>query len=324
VRAAVCRAYGPPESVVVEDVPAPVPGPGEVLVDVAAAAVNFPDVLLVAGEYQVQLPPPFVPGSELAGRVVALGEGVTGFAIGDRAFGSVICGAFAEQAAVAAATLTRTPDGVDDQTAAAFGVAHRTAFHTLRSVATVQPGDEVIVLGASGGVGLATVELAALLGARVTAVGSSAERLAVARAKGATTLIDRTAGDLREQLRTALPDGADVVVDPAGGDVAEPALRALRWGGRFVTVGYASGTIPRIPLNLVLLKGIRILGFEFRGFAQHHPDELAANDAELLALLAEGSIHPHIGASFALDEAPAALRAVADGQVVGKAVLALR
>ena len=321
MRAAVCRSHGPPEVVELDDLPSPVPGPGEVLVGVGAAAVNVPDVLLVAGEYQVVLPPPFVPGSELAGVVRALGEGVTGVQVGDRVFGSAICGAFAEEAVVAAAAVRPTPAGVDDRAAAAFGVAHRTAFHSLRSVAQVQPGERVIVLGASGGVGLAAVELATVLGAEVAAVASSPERLAVAGARGATVLIDRTAGDLREQLRAALPGGADVVIDPVGGDLAEPALRSLRWGGRFVTVGYASGTIPRIPLNLVLLKGVRVVGFEFRGFVQHHAAEAAADEEQLLALFAEGRVGPHLGASFGLEDVVAALRLVADGGVIGKAVL---
>jgi NADPH2:quinone reductase len=324
VRAARCRELGSPEVVAVEEVPDPAPGPGEVLIDVAAAAVNFPDVLLVAGEYQVRLEPPFTPGSELAGTVAAVGDGVSGLAPGDRVFGTGIQGAFAERAVLPAASLSRTPDGVDDAAAAAFGVAHRTAFHSLRSVASLQPGEEVLVLGASGGVGLAAVELAVAMGATVTAVASSAERLAAAAEKGAAHLVDRTAGDLRAALKAVRPDGIDVVIDPVGGDLAEPALRSLRWGGRFVTVGYAAGTIPRIPLNLVLLKGIQIVGFGFLGFVTHRPDEAAANDTELLAWFAEGRVAPHIGATFALDQAPAALRAVADGAVVGKAVLQIR
>jgi NADPH2:quinone reductase len=246
---------------------------------------------------------------------------VTSVRVGDRVFGSTLVGAFAEQAVVGASSLTVVPDGVDAARAAAFGVAHRTAYHVLRSVAAVQPGDELVVLGAGGGVGLAAVQLGAVLGARVTAVASSAEKLDAARAFGATTLIDHRAGDLRQALRDALPDGVDVVVDPVGGDLAEPALRSLRWAGRFVTVGYASGTIPRIPLNLVLLKGIRIVGFQMLTFATHQPDELARDEAELLDLLATGRASPHIGARFGLDDAAAALRYVADGRAIGKVVL---
>jgi NADPH2:quinone reductase len=210
---------------------------------------------------------------------------------------------------------------VDDVHAAAFGVAHRTAYHVLRSVARVQPGEELVVLGAGGGVGLATVQLGAVLGATVTAVASTPEKLAAARACGATRLIDYRAAELRPALREALPNGGDVVVDPVGGDLAEPALRSLRWGGRFVTVGYASGAIPKIPLNLVLLKGVQILGFEFRSFGVHAFDDMVRDDAELLELLATGRATPHIGATFKLDEAAAALRYVADGRAIGKVVL---
>jgi NADPH2:quinone reductase len=230
-------------------------------------------------------------------------------------------GAFAEEAAVAATSLTRIPPGVEEPLAAAFGVAHRTAYNVLRSVARLEAGEELIVLGAGGGVGLAAVQLGALLGASVTAVASSAEKLEVAKANGATTLIDHKAGDLRQALREALPAGADVVVDPVGGALAEPALRSLRWGGRFVTVGYASGEIPRIALNLVLLKGVHIVGFEFRGFTTHAPDEMRRNDGELMELLASRRVVPHIGATFSLHQAATALRYVADGRAIGKVVL---
>jgi NADPH2:quinone reductase len=220
-----------------------------------------------------------------------------------------------------ATSLTRIPPGVEESQAAAFGVAHRTAYHVLRSVASLRAGEELIVLGAGGGVGLAAVQLGAVLGASVTAVASSAEKLEVAKANGATTLIDRTAGDLRQALREALPSGGDVVVDPVGGGLSEPALRSLRWGGRFVTVGYASGEIPRIPLNLVLLKGVHILGYEFRAFTSHAPEDLHRNEDELMELLATRRVAPHIGATFSLDEAAAALRYVADGRAIGKVIL---
>jgi NADPH:quinone reductase len=321
VKAAVCRENGPPEVVEVDDVDPPSLGPGQVRVRVHAASVNFPDVLLVAGEYQIPVPPPFVPGSEFAGAVVDVAAGVAGVAPGDHVFGSTLVGAFAEEVVVAATSVTRTPDGVDDRFAAASGVAHRTAYHVLRSIASVQPGEEVVVLGAGGGVGLAAVQLGAVLGASVTAVASSGAKLAVASTFGARHLVDHRGGDLRQSLRDVLPDGADVVIDPVGGDLAEPALRTLRWGGRFVTVGYASGVIPRIPLNLVLLKGVRILGFQFLDFATHMPDDLERNERELLGLLASGRAFPHIGASFPLSDAAAALRYVADGRAIGKVVL---
>ena len=321
MRAAVCRHYGPPESVEVDDLPAPAMGPGQVRVAIEAAAVNFPDVLLVANQYQMTVPTPFVPGSEFAGVVTEAADDVRALAVGDRVVGTTLVGAFADEVVVAAEAARRIPDGVDTRLAAAFGVAHRTAYHVLRSVAAVQPGDELVVLGAGGGVGLAAVQLGALLGATVTAVASSAAKLEAAKAQGATHLVDHRTTELRPALRELLPEGADAVVDPVGGDLSEPALRSLRWGGRFVTVGFASGTIPRIPLNLVLLKGVRVLGFQFRDFVAHAADEFTRNEDELTDLLASGRVVPHIGASFALEDAAAALRYVADGRAIGKVVV---
>lgn len=321
MRAALCRSYGGPDMVEIADVPPPELTPGSARVRVHVGAVNFPDVLVIADTYQVSAPVPFIPGSEFAGEVVEVAEAVDAIKVGDRVFGSVFIGAFAEEVVVGSNSLSRTPDGVDDMTAAAFGVAYKTAYHVLRSVAEVQPGDELVVLGAGGGVGSAAVQLGALLGATVTAVASTDQKLEAARACGATRLINHRAGDLRQALRDALPNGADVVVDPVGGDLAEPALRAVHWGGRFVTVGFASGTIPRIPLNLVLLKGVRVLGFQFRDFATHRAADMARNDAELLELLASGRASPVIGATYGLNETAEALRVVGDGEAVGKVVL---
>jgi NADPH2:quinone reductase len=322
VRAAVCREYGPPESVRVEDDwPSAGLADDQVRVRITAAAVNFPDVLLVANQYQVTVPVPFVPGSEFAGVVTEAGPSVSGTAAGDRVFGSTAAGAFAEEITVSSRSLTHVPDGVEDAHAAAFGVAHRTSYHVLRSVADVQPGERVVVLGAGGGVGLAAVQLAKLLGADVTAVASSPEKLAAAKEFGATTLIDHKEGKLRQALKDAFPDGVDVVVDPVGGDLAEPALRALRYKGRFVTVGYAGGSVPKIPLNLVLLKGCQILGFEMRTFSSREPDKSARDEKELIELLAAGKAFPRTGATFTLADAAAALRHVADGQAIGKVVL---
>ena len=252
-----------------------------------------------------------------------MSDDVTEVSPGDRVLGSALVGAFADEIVVSSGAVTRTPDGVADGAAAAFGVAHRTAMHVLRSVAALQPGEELVVLGAGGGVGLAAVQLGALLGASVTAVASSEEKLDAAKEQGATTLINHRAGDLREALREAHPDGVDIVVDPVGGDLTEPALRALRWGGRFVTVGYASGSIPRIPLNLVMLKGIHVLGFQMLSFATNAPDDFARNEAELMDLLASGRAAPHIGRRFSLDEVVDALQYVADGRAIGKVVLDL-
>jgi NADPH2:quinone reductase len=323
VRAAVCRSLGPPEVVAVEEVPPPSLGPGQVRVRIAAAAVNFADVLLVAGTYQVPAATPFVPGSELAGTVVAVAADVPHLVPGDRVTGTTLTGAFAEEISMAADAVGPTPVGMSDVEAAAGGVAHRTAHHVLRSVADVQPHDELVVLGAGGGVGLAAVQLGVALGASVTAVASSREKLDVAAAHGARHLVRPGEQGLREALRELLPAGADVVVDPVGGPLAEPALRSLAWGGRFVTVGYASGEIPRIPLNLVLLKGVEVHGFQFADFVRHRPADAARNDAELRRLFEAGTIRPHIGATYSLDDVVAALRHVADRRAIGKVVLDL-
>jgi NADPH:quinone reductase len=321
MRAAVCASYGGPEALAIESVEVPSPGPGEARVAVDVAAVNFPDVLVLAGTYQVRVPPPFVLGSGFAGVVSAIGDRVTSLAVGDPVFGSCLVGAFAEQVVVPAAGLTKVPAGVSTDVAAGFGVAHRTAYHSLRSIARLAPGEELIVLGAGGGVGLAAVQIGAVMGATVTAVASTPEKLAAAKECGATRLIEHRGADLRAVLREQLPGGAEVVIDPVGGSLSEPALRALRRDGRFVTVGFASGEIPRIPLNLVLLKGIEIVGFEFRGWAMAKPEEMARNDAELMALLSAGRVAPYVCARFAFDDVVSAVRHVADGKAIGKVLL---
>lgn len=321
MRAAICSSYGPPEVVRIGEIPAPEIGAGQARVRVHAAALNFPDVLIVANRYQLSVPTPFVPGSEFAGVVEEVADDVAGLVPGQRVSGTLLVGAFAEEVAVDAAALRRIPDETDFRVAAASGVAHATAYHVLRSVARIQPGQELVVLGAGGGVGLAAVQLGAVLGAAVTAVASSAEKLEVAASYGAAHGVDRRSVDLRNALRELIPNGADAVVDPVGGSLSEPALRSLRWGGRFVTLGYASGEIPRIPLNLVLLKGAMILGFQFRDFVLHAPGEFRRNEGELMTLLGEGRVSPHIGASFAFEEVAAALQYVADGRAIGKVVV---
>ncbi len=319
-RAAICREYGPPEIVGIEQRPVAPAAPGQVGVRVSTAAVNFPDVLLVAGSYQVNVPVPFVPGSEFAGVVDEVGSADTGFAIGDRVTGTAMFGAFAQRVVVDATGLSPIPDGVDNQTAAAFGVAYRTAYHTLRSAAQLQSGDDLVVLGAGGGVGLAAVQLGVALGADVTAVASSAEKLEVAAGYGASRLINHTSVDLRAALRTELPQGADAVIDPVGGDLSEPALRSLRRRGRFVTVGYASGVIPRIPLNLVLIKGVQLLGFQLQDVPTAEFDR---NEQELSELLVSGRVKPHVGAVYPLEETVTALRLVGEGRAIGKVLIDL-
>jgi NADPH2:quinone reductase len=321
MRAAVCPAHGPPEVVRVDELPAPVPAAGQVAVRIGAAAVNFPDVLLVAGTYQVKVPPPFVPGSEFAGVVSAVGDGVTAVAVGDRVAGTGMIGAFAEEVVVGARGLRAVPPGCATRTAAAFGVAHRTAQHALRTVAGLRAGERLVVLGAGGGVGLAAVQLGALLGAEVTAVASTPDKLAAARAAGAVTAVDHRSSDLRSALREALPAGADVVVDPVGGELSEPALRALRPGGRFVTVGYAAGSIPRLPLNLVLVKDVTVAGVHMANLAARVPEAFGRHEDELAALLADGRVRPHIDTTYPLAQTAAALRRLADGRAVGKVVI---
>ena len=318
MRAVICPEYGPPEVLRVDQRPPPAPSAGQARVRVEAAAVNFPDVLLIADKYQVSVPPPFVPGSEFAGVVEEVNEPGGEFDVGDRVTGAGLCGAFAEQVVIPTASLSHIPPGIDTLAAAAFGVAHRTAYHSLRSVARVQPGEELIVLGAGGGIGLAAVQLGVVLGASVTAVASSQEKLSAAARYGACHVVNHRTGDLRAALREAVPGGADAVIDPVGGQLSEPALRALRRGGRFVTLGYASGVIPRIPLNLVLMKGVHVLGFQFQDLA---PDEFRRNEVQLRDLQATGRVTPHVGARFPLDRTAEALRLVADGAAIGKVVV---
>ncbi len=321
MRAVRCRAYGPPSSVSVEEVEDPVPSHGQVVVDVAAAAVNFPDVLVVADQYQLHVPVPFTPGSEFAGTVRSLGPGTEGLAVGDRVVGATLIGAFAEQVAVAAAAVEPVEPGVDLRTAAASGVAHRTAYHALRSLAQVAPDEWVVVLGAAGGVGLAAVELAAVLGARVVAAVSTPEKAACCLEKGAAAVIVYGTENLKDRIKEITGGGADVVVDPVGGPYSEPALRALRWGGRFVSVGFASGEIPRIPLNLVLLKGVVVSGFTMEGFSRNRPGDESRDRVELAALLSSGAVRPHVSASYPLDQAARALADLSERRATGKVLI---
>jgi NADPH:quinone reductase len=321
MRAAVCTTFGSVHDVVIADVPEPTPRAGDVAVAVRAAAVNFPDVLMVAGAYQVRTEPPFVLGSEFAGEVVAVGEGVTSPAVGDRVYGSSLTGAFTETVVVPAKVVRPVPPGLDMVAAAAFRVAYGTAYHAIVTIGEAQPGQTVVVLGAAGGVGLASVDVAQRLGMRVVAAASSADKLALCRAYGADEIVDYTTEPLKERLKELTRGGADVVVDPVGGEVSEAALRATAWGGRFVTVGFASGTIPRIPLNLVLLKGAQIRGFEIRTLPEHAPQAMAEGERVLAELVAQG-MRPHVSAVYPLAEAARALADVAERRVLGKVVVA--
>jgi NADPH2:quinone reductase len=254
MKAVLCKQYGPPESLTFEEWPSPRPGPGEAVVTVKAASVNFPDVLIIQNKYQFKAPLPFSPGSELAGVVKEVGAGVTAFKPGDRVIAFTTYGAFAEEAKTEAGRLLPMPDGMDFASAAAFLLTYATSDHALRDRGALQPGETLLVLGAAGGVGLAAVEIGKALGARVIACASSADKLAVCREHGADEGIDYGREDLRERIK-ALTDGrgVDVVYDPVGGAYSEPAFRSLAWRGRLLVVGFAAGEIPKLPLNLPLL-----------------------------------------------------------------------
>ncbi|MCW2548469.1 MAG: 2-haloacrylate reductase [Mycobacterium sp.] len=320
VHAAICLQHGPPAGIVVQDIADPVAGPGKVVVDVHAAAVNFPDVLLIAGSYQVTLEPPFTCGSEFSGVVRALGPGVSDVHVGDRVFGATLNGAFAERVVVPVNSVSPIPAELDYVGAAAMYVTYATAFHSLITIGNGRPGDVVVVLGASGGVGLATVDIASRLAMRVIAITSSEERAKLCREHGADFVVDHSRDDVKARVKEFSGGGADIVVDPVGGPLAEATLRATRWGGRFVSVGFASGEVPRIPLNLVLLKGVVLRGFEGRTLDRHVPGS-GAHASAALAQLVKGGMRPHISKVYSLDETADALSAVNARKHAGKVVI---
>lgn len=322
MKAVLCKAHGPPESLVVEDVPSPVPGPGEVVVSVSAASVNFPDVLIIQNKYQVKPPLPFSPGSELAGVIKEIGEGVTNVKPGDRVMVVTGYGAFAEEAKTEARRVLPVPEGMDDVTAAAFVLTYATSDHALRDRGQLTAGETLLVLGAAGGVGLAAIEIGTAIGARVIACASSESKLAVCREHGADATIDYTTEDLREQIKTLTGGrGPDVVYDAVGGPYTEPALRSVAWRGRVLVVGFAAGEIPKIPLNLVLLKGCSIVGVHWGEFARREPVRFAESIRQLSEWYREGKLKPHISATFPLERAADALKLMAARQVKGKIVL---
>jgi len=324
MRAAQCLTIGSLDDVVVAEVPDPVPGPGEALVRVRAASVNFPDSLLIAGRYQVPAPPPFIPGSEYAGEIVARGEpdgpGDQGLRVGDLVCGSVMFGAFAELIAVPIERLTRVPTGVAPELAASVQVTYTTAFHALHTLGQVQAGQWVVVLGGAGGVGMAAIDLARDAGARVLAAASTPEKLAACRDVGAEVVVDYVHDEVKQAIKDAT-GGADLVIDPVGGPYSEAALRALRPGGRLIVVGFASGEVPAIPLNLILVKGVSVHGLDLRQLHVADPDLNNGTLPGLLGRLAAGRLHPRIDRRYALDEVVAALHCVADRQAIGKVVI---
>ncbi len=322
MKAVVCRQFGPPETLAVEELDPPRAGAGEVVVRVRAASINFPDVLIIQNRYQFKPPLPFSPGSEMAGVVKEVGEGVRGVCPGDRVIAFTTYGAFAEEVKVEATRLVPIPDGMDFVTASAFLLTYGTSEHALVDRGALKPGETLVVLGAAGGVGLAAVEIGKALGARVIACASSADKLAVCREHGADALVDYRTEDLRERIREYTGGrGADVVYDPVGGAYTEPALRSTAWRGRLLVVGFAAGEIPRIPLNLVLLKGCAVVGVFWGDFARREPRAFAASIARLGAWFRKGRLRPHVSQTFPLERAAEALGRMAARRVIGKLVL---
>lgn len=321
VRAIVCPELGPLDHLRLDEVDPPTAGPGRVVIAVEAAGVNYVDGLFVQGRYQITPPVPFTPGGEVAGTVAEVGEGVTGLAVGDRVVASPGLGGFAERVAVPAAAVLRLPDGLDAAVAATMLQSYGTARFALTRRTTVAAGEWVLVLGAGGGVGLAAIDVSRALGARVVAAASSDAKLEVARAAGAEATVDYTAEDLKSRVRELTDGGADVVVDPVGGPHAEPALRATRWGGRYVVIGFAGGGIPSLPANLVLLNNRTVVGVDWGAWAGRHRDENRALLDEVLADAAAGRLHPTPPATRPLADAAAALADLLERRVVGKVAL---
>lgn len=322
MKALVCREFGPVQSLVVMDVPPPRAEPGRVLIRVAAASVNYPDALLVQGKYQFQPQLPFIPGCEVAGSVEALGEGVTHVKPGDRVLAFCGAGGFAELVLAEAAATAPLAPHVDSASAAAMPLVYATSYHALRDRARLAPGETLLVLGAGGGVGGAAVELGKLMGATVIAAASSKQKLEVAAGLGADHLLDYSSGDLRAQLKELVGSkGVDVVYDPVGGPYSEPALRATAWDGRYLVVGFAAGEIPRIPLNLTLLKGSSIVGVFWGEFRRRFPARAAEELGQLVAWLHEGKIHPLVSARYPLAEGARALESVLQRTAVGKVII---
>lgn len=322
MKAVVCRQFGPPESLAIEDLPSPRPAAGEAVVSVRAASLNFPDVLIIQNKYQLKPPLPFSPGSELAGVVKEVGAGVTSVAPGDRVMAVIGFGAFRSEVAVDAAKLHQIPDGMPDDVASAFLLTYGTCEFALCDRGALQAGETLLVLGAAGGIGIAAIEIGVALGARVIACASSEEKLAVCRRHGATDTIDYAREDLRERIKALTGGrGVDVVCDAVGGPYTELALRSTAWRGRLLVIGFAAGEIPKIPLNLTLLKGCAILGVFWGDYARREPARWNASVAKLTHWYGEGKLRPEISERYPLERAADSLQRMASRQVLGKAVL---
>lgn len=325
MKAVLCKAFGPAETLVLEEVASPEPKKNEVLIDVHAAGVNFPDTLIIEGKYQFKPPFPFSPGGEAAGTVAAVGEKITHLKPGDRVMALTGWGSFAEQVAVPGYNVMPIPKGIDFNSAAAFGMTYGTSMHALKQRANLQPGETLLVLGASGGVGLAAVEIGKAMGAKVIAAASSAEKLAVAKAAGADELINYSESSLKEKVKELTGgQGADVIYDPVGGDMFDEAIRSIAWNGRLLVVGFASGRIPELPVNLTLLKGAAVVGVFWGSFAQRQPQDNLANFQQLFAWHAEGKLKPLVSQVFPLEKSADAINALGQRKAVGKVVVKVR
>jgi|ERR1700677_1493566 NADPH2:quinone reductase len=322
MKAILCKHFGTPDELELADIPPPAPGPGEAVVRIKAAALNFFDLLIIAGKYQHKPPFPFSPASEFAGIVESIGPGVTEFAPGDRVMGSTGWGAARESLAAGTDRLVKIPENLDFERAAGLTVTYATTLYGLRERGALKPGETLVVLGASGGVGLAAIEIGKIMGARVIACASSEEKLAFARSHGADETVNYASEDLRDALkRLGGARGIDVVYDPVGGAYAEPAVRSLGWEGRYLVVGFAAGEIPKLPLNLVLLKSCDIRGVLWGAWALRDPQGQRALMIDIVRWCSEGKLSAHVHAVYPLAETAKALKDIADRKVMGKIVL---
>ena len=322
MKAVVCKDWGLPDTLVVDELADVVPGPGQVAIEIRAAGVNFPDVLIIQNKYQFKPTLPFIPGSELAGVVMAVGDGVSRYKAGDRVIAFTAQGAFAQQILASEHAVMPMPTGMDFDIAAAITLTYGTSHHAVVDRAQLKAGETMLVLGAAGGVGLAAIEIGKALGARVIAAASSEEKLAVCREHGADATINYSTQDLREAIKAATDGkGPDVIYDPVGGIYAEPAFRSIGWRGRYLVVGFANGEIPKLPLNLTLLKGASLVGVFWGEFAKREPKANLAAMRQLMGWLADGTIRPHISGRYALADTAQALNDMAARKVTGKVVI---
>lgn len=322
MRALVCNEYGPPESLVIEEQDDPVAGEGQIVVDVAAAGINFPDVLSIAGKYQVKTPTPFVPGNEAAGVVSAIGDGVSRIKVGDKVIVTTRGATFAEKCVAEEMTTMPLPDGLNFEQGAGFAVTYGTSYHALKQSANLQPGETVLVLGAAGGVGITAVEIAKAMGARVIAAASSDEKLEFAKSAGADETINYSEVPLKETVKKLTDgNGADVVYDPVGGELADQAFRATAWHGRYLVIGFACGDIPKFSANIALLKEASIIGVWWGTWAAKNPKLQIRNLQEMAQLIAAGKLTPRVTESYALDDYVDAFKAITERRARGKVIL---